>query len=223
MLFVCTVMTMDANITVESILPDMNTHNTNKTHTHKQKFLVENVLGSTHLGLVFFICFFFPFLLPQSHSYIVVTMETEWSAPREGLREQQMQYGWECSMLDCGREIEQWVTNSISPLPTALWSSTSRGIIVSHHSLIMGIFCCLEVLHWADPYPIPWNNWTSELLLYMPKDFAFISLSFFPKLLAVGLNIPWLYLNFSYLTGYSFFWGLKCDLVGKRPSLYHKP
>lgn len=78
---------------------------------HKQiKFLLENVLM---LQLPRFSLFFFYsvvlslLLLPQAHS-IVVTMETKWSALREGLRDQQMQYGQECSMLDCGTEIEQW-------------------------------------------------------------------------------------------------------------------
>lgn len=71
MLFVCTIVTMDASITVKSIFPDRNTQNTNKTHTHKQKFLVENILCSTHLGLVFFVCFSFSSLAtsePQLYS-----------------------------------------------------------------------------------------------------------------------------------------------------------
>lgn len=136
----------------KSILPDMNTHNTNKTHT--QTKVPERECFRLHpprFSLFHLFFFLFPFLLPQNHSYIVVTMETEWSALREGLRERQRQYGWECSVLDCGREIEQRVTNNTSPLPTALCSSTSRGITVSHHNLIMGILAvwkyCIEQTH----------------------------------------------------------------------------
>lgn len=67
-------------------------------------------------------------------------METEWSAPREGLREQQMQYGWGCSVLVCGIESKQCVTNHVSPLPMTLWNTTARGMAGIHHSLIVAIF-----------------------------------------------------------------------------------
>lgn len=121
MSFVCTIMTMEA-LTRDEVTTWMQMSLWKVfflTGKHKQKFLVENVLCSKYPGLVFFFCFSFSSLATS-----VVTMETEWSAPREGLREQQMQYGWECSMLDCGKEIKHWVTNSISPLPRSPWSST---------------------------------------------------------------------------------------------------
>lgn len=94
------VLCVQTHITLKSVFPDRNA---------KTKFLPENVLM---LQLPRFSLFFFNsvflslLLLPQNHSYIVVTMETEWSALREGLRDQQMQYGQECSMLDYGTEIE---------------------------------------------------------------------------------------------------------------------
>lgn len=94
---------MRMHISLKSVLPDRN---------ERTKFLLENVLCSNYPGLVFFYSVFLSLLLlPQNHSYIVVTMETEWLAPWEGLRDQQMLYGWGCSMLDCGAEIEQWVMN----------------------------------------------------------------------------------------------------------------
>ena len=59
----------------------------------RKKFLVthsnvEDVSRSYYPGLVlFFCCSFLPSCYPRSNSYVLVTMETEWSAPGEGLRE----------------------------------------------------------------------------------------------------------------------------------------
>lgn len=131
---------MRTHISLKSVFPDRNAR-TNKVLA-RERFMLQLPRFS-----LFYSVFLSLLLLPQNHSYIVVTMETEWSAPWEGLRDQQMLYGWECSMLDCGAEIEQWVMNIMYPVPVTLWkSSSSRG---NDCKLLMfndGHFCCLEVL-----------------------------------------------------------------------------
>lgn len=94
-----------------------------------------------------------------------------------------------------------------------------RGMILSCHCLIVGIFAVWE-------YDIE----QTHILFHIITEYQNCShigpkillsfLSFFLMFLAAGLNIPWLYLNFScYLIGYSFFLGIKCDSVGKKDSL----